>query len=369
MFPATRGALPAQPNESFRFVWIAFRSICSMLRTSLPIRWTRRAGSGGLGGEGGSQRPAARGRTLAVLAYVLVLVVAAIFLGVSLVPDRLIIGFVPVILLVGRLRSFIRDWLPFLVALLAYEYLRGLAGRPLARVHFTTMLGVDRALFGVVPTQFLQSHFFVPGHLRWYDYLATLFDFMHFVVPLLVGLLLWFSRPSRFRRFAFAVLLLSLMALATYVGFPAAPPWLAGEDGYLPGVTPVLGYTLQSFPAQLQLPSVYEKFDPDLVAAVPSLHAGYASLTALFLARTYGRSWALLGSLYALGMCVSLVYLGEHYVGDVLLGMLYAGAAFTMTWLVLDRPGARRRESAATGPSRVGRGSPENSGRPDPISA
>lgn len=275
-------------------------------------------------------------RTAAAAAYVIALVAVAIFLGIALVPDRLVIGFLPVVLVVGRFRAFVRDWLPFLVVLFGYEYLRGFGGHLIAQVHFTTMLRFDQGLFGVVPTQYLQNRFFTPTHLHWYDYLATLFDFMHFVVPMLFGLYLWFKAPARFSRFAFALLLLSLLALATYLGFPAAPPWLAGEDGYLPGVASVLSHTLQSFPTRLQLPTIYSEFDPDVVAAVPSLHAGYACLVALFLGRTFGRRGSALGMAYAAAMGLSLVYLGEHYVGDVIAGFLYAITAFTVTCLFLD---------------------------------
>ena len=65
----------------------------------------------------------------------------------------------------------------------------------------------------------------------------------------------------------------------------------------------------------------------NLVAAVPSLHTGFAVLTCLallpFARRTWQRS-ALVG--YAALMPVVLVWSGEHYVVDTLLGALYAAA-------------------------------------------
>ena len=69
------------------------------------------------------------------------------------------------------------------------------------------------------------------------------------------------------------------------------------------------------------------------VAAVPSLHTAFAVLTCLVLLPVARRAWqrgALVG--YAVLMPLVLVWSGEHYVVDTLLGALYAGA------VVLLRP-------------------------------
>ena len=67
-------------------------------------------------------------------------------------------------------------------------------------------------------------------------------------------------------------------------------------------------------------------------AAVPSLHAGYAFLVFLFavtiLWNTRWRWPALfLGVLYPLAQSFAVVYTGNHYVIDVLLGYAFAAAA------------------------------------------
>jgi membrane-associated phospholipid phosphatase len=46
--------------------------------------------------------------------------------------------------------------------------------------------------------------------------------------------------------------------------------------------------------------------------------------------------------LYPVAMAVSLVYLGEHYVSDVLLGWLYAILVFVLGNRLLDRRLARQ---------------------------
>ena len=84
----------------------------------------------------------------------------------------------------------------------------------------------------------------------------------------------------------------------------------------------------------------------NLVAAIPSLHAGLTMLLALFM---WPRVKALGKTLfmgYAFAMAFTLVYTAEHYVFDVLLG--WALAAFVIAvYVLVDRrfilPRQRRR--------------------------
>jgi membrane-associated phospholipid phosphatase len=65
------------------------------------------------------------------------------------------------------------------------------------------------------------------------------------------------------------------------------------------------------------------------VAAMPSLHAAIPMMLALFF-WSRARWWlrAVLAS-YVLAMAVTLVYTGEHYVIDELLGWAYAALSVT----------------------------------------
>lgn len=55
-------------------------------------------------------------------------------------------------------------------------------------------------------------------------------------------------------------------------------------------------------------------------AAMPSDHFASAAMTAILLAEQ-DRRLGMFGWSYALGLAFVLVYLGEHYVGDVLAGL------------------------------------------------
>src|SRR5436189_278978 len=114
--------------------------------------------------------------------------------------------------------------------------------------------------------------------------------------------------------------------LVTYILSPAAPPWWASQHGYL------------SFQVRKVIDDLWHHFgihaaraafehDQDFVnptAAIPSLHAAYPMLMFLSFWST-GKLWVrLLTGAYALLMGVTLVYTGEHYVIDILLGWVYA---------------------------------------------
>jgi membrane-associated phospholipid phosphatase len=87
----------------------------------------------------------------------------------------------------------------------------------------------------------------------------------------------------------------------------------------------------------------------NLVAAVPSLHTGFAVLTCLFLLPFARRVWqraVLIG--YAALMPVVLVWSGEHYVVDTVLGALYA-AVIVVAVRRLSRPVAPAAATVAEG--------------------
>ena len=73
------------------------------------------------------------------------------------------------------------------------------------------------------------------------------------------------------------------------------------------------------------------------VAAIPSLHAAYPMLIALFFWQGSGPRARAILALYAVVMALVLVYSAEHYVLDIILGWLYAFAtAFAINRL--ERP-------------------------------
>jgi PAP2 superfamily len=270
-------------------------------------------------------------------------------LGVPLPPDRYFVVLLAPVLFVRRARAFVLDWSPFLLLLFSYEFLRGLAGK-VGQVHYLVAIRFDERLFGTAPSVWLQERFAHSAPAP-YDYVAAVLYLLHFVAPLTFAFVLWMRSREDFARFTSSFLVLSYAALATFVVFPAAPPWLASQQGYLPQVHEQVGVVLSVFPSHFKLPTVYQLFDPNQVAAIPSLHAAYPLLLLLFACRFFGAR-ALVLAPYVAGVWVAVIYMGEHYVFDVAVGALYSVAAFLLTdhvvpWLRRGQRTPNSAESAA----------------------
>lgn len=266
----------------------------------------------------------------AFVLYMVLMTFVMIFSGIGITPDRYVLVLILGSLFLHKTRKFLIDWLPFLFILISYDFLRSLAPVLNPRVHYQELINLDNLFFGQNPTLFLQQLFLRSG-TSFLDYLSTMFYFLHFALPLAFGFILWIKNRQYFKKFSLALLILSYAAFITFVIFPAAPPWLAAQKGYLPGVVKILDITLKSFPDKLHLPSIYHNFNPNTVAALPSLHAAYPLLILFFAVRIFGKKvlWFLI---YVLGVWFSLVYLGEHYVADIILGATYTIIVFLVVW-------------------------------------
>lgn len=235
------------------------------------------------------------------------------------------------------------EWSPFIGFLLVYDLLRGVADSVFA-AHVYPQLRVDEWLFGgSVPTVWLQDRVWHGGHdLRWWDYAAWLVYLTHFFATFVVAAVLWLWAHDRFARYATMVAALAALGFATYVLFPAVPPWLASERGALDPTTRIVPIVWAEIPVE-RLSTLFEKgrhYAND-VAAVPSLHAAYALLITLYLWRLVPVWARVLLAAYPVAMTAALVYTAEHYVSDCLLGWVYAVVAYVAVAAVFERWFAR----------------------------
>ncbi len=264
--------------------------------------------------------------------YIAVMTAFMIWQGVGITPDKYALILILGSLFIHKTRKFLIDWLPFLFILISYDFLRSLAPILNNRVHFQEMIDFDKWMFGQNPIIFLQNTFYKIRQIQWYDFVAILFYFLHFALPLGFGYILWLKSRAHFKKFANSLLILSYSAFFTYVIFPAAPPWLAAKEGYLPGVIKIIDLILKFFPEKLSLPSIYNNFNPNQVAAMPSLHAAYPLMVLFFAVGLFGKK-GLFFIPYVLGCWVSLVYLGEHYVADIIVGAIYTVIVYYIVYL------------------------------------
>jgi membrane-associated phospholipid phosphatase len=267
-----------------------------------------------------------------------VVVAASIHFNISLTPDRLILMFGIAALGTGRVRLFLKDWSIFLVVLLAWQVLTGMSRNfGHLKPHVTEMIVVDKTLFfGHVPTIWLQQHFYHPGHLAWYDVGATVLYSLHFVFPMAIAFALWVWKREIFVEFMLAFLVLALAGFATYVLYPAAPPWIAADWHYLPHVSRIFNAGVGFFGGTQSFSALYHWMWShsgwDVFGAMPSEHAAFPFLCFLFARKAWPRAgWLLLP--YCAAVWLAVMYLGEHYAADVIVGLIYAAVVYSLVQL------------------------------------
>jgi len=240
-----------------------------------------------------------------------------------------------------RVPGFLLDWAPFIGILFVYDRMRGFADGLLFPARELPQIHVDESLFGTpVPTVWLQEHLWHGAHdLRWWDYTIWFVYLTHFFVTLIVAAVLWRCAHHLFARFATMVCVLALAGFATYVLYPAVPPWLAARHGNLGHANRLIGIIWEHVPIA-HYGSLFEKGQSyaNNVAAMPSLHGAYALLVCLFLWRVLPRGFRPLLVVYPPAMAFALIYSGEHYVVDILAGWVYATATFlSVEWFFARR--------------------------------
>ncbi len=213
-----------------------------------------------------------------------------------------------------------------------------------ASLHVLGPARADETLLGAVPSVWLQDRL-VDGSAHWYDVVAALVYVTHFVTIPLITAVVWFRLRDRFGEWLTAVLSMSLLGIAGYLAYPAAPPWLAARRGDIGGLDRIShlgweGLGLDGIGRLVQL----GQSGSNPVAAMPSLHAGITFLVAMYGIWRLRSPFRFLLALYPLAMGFALVYYAEHYVVDILAGALLAA-------LVMVGCGLWERRQAAAGAS------------------
>jgi len=263
---------------------------------------------------------------LALYAASLVLLVALD--QITMVWKSLVIpGLVLAAALTGQLRAFVRDWALFLGAVVLFDVCRAgvfsLIRAFELPVYMQYAIDWDRALFGEIPIYPFQQWMGAGAGIGAFDRLMGVAYASHFLAFLLFGLSLWLLRPESFGRFKLAMLAMMYAGLLGYLLVPTVPPWMAHETFF--AIPPIAGVAGQLFTAKL--PALTAAFAINPVAAMPSLHCAFPAMLALFALRDFGR-WGFAMAVYALLVCASTVYLGQHYVVDVLAGVALSGVVF-----------------------------------------
>lgn len=187
-------------------------------------------------------------------------------------------------------------------------------------------IAVDRAIGGGrLPNGRLQRAMErVPG-VRAVNHLLAWTHWLWFIVPYLSLAWILVRHNERFPRAARQMAAVFDLGCVGYFAVPTAPPWWAAEQG-------LTGEEVRRIMVEVGEPTwgrawerMYDALGGNPWAAMPSLHFATSLTAALSLAEA-GRKEGALGWGYAGTLGFALVYLGEHYVTDLIAGALLVAA-------------------------------------------
>ena len=250
-------------------------------------------------------------------------------------------GSLVVLYLATRGSSF-RWWAAYLGGFGAFVALRATADETLMPWLYDYAIAFDQlgGLFGT-PTVWIQGQLYRPGQAGLLDWITLATYLSYFIVGHLIAALIWAKDRQRFPRYVIAMVGTYFIGLAGSFLLPTAPPWLAAQKGHLPQVyRVVVDLTDQT---SNNISEIGDSLaGSNVVAAMPSLHTAVTVVIAIVLC-SRGWRWGVLGITYAAAMSFSLVYLGEHYLVDVIAGALTGAAAWRLAISLerhIARPGA-----------------------------
>ena len=181
---------------------------------------------------------------------------------------------------------------------------------------------IDRLIgAGSLPNARLQRALTRPGHVTALDRMLTFAHWAWFLEPHASLLFILARDERRFARAARQMAGAYDLGCAGYFAVPTAPPWWASSNGYT-GDDEVRRVMVEVGEQTWgkAWPVLYDSFNGNPWAAMPSLHFGASVLAAILLGES-SRTAGIVGWTYAGVLGFALVHLGEHYVVDLIAGL------------------------------------------------
>jgi membrane-associated phospholipid phosphatase len=236
-----------------------------------------------------------------------------------LTVDHIFLIIFSLVMILQRGGQFLISLSKYVILFFSFQGMRGIADNVNTYVNFDIPIAFDPLLTAGIPfTRLLQESF--PdqsgiGALAIFTYVT------HFFFPFLFGILLWWTARKHYEPYFVALVFTIYLGLITCLMIPVAPPWMAAEEGLID--IDHLTFKISAEYGFTSMPTLYLLINANPVAAFPSLHFALPVLIAYYAIRSFGAR-GLPALLYTALMGFSLVYLGEHYVFDLLGGALYA---------------------------------------------
>lgn len=243
----------------------------------------------------------------------------------------------------SKVPDVLRPWIFYLLLVLSYWQLQYVVTSSFQECHGSGIIALEKSLFGKLPVVWLQEHLY-RGHRTWYEYVFALFHASLFFIPVAFPLIMQLRRSlARMKRATVALTLISLAGYLTYVLFPLTPPWMASLENMIPNVERI---TIRAL-GEMAPGGIISAFSPSPRGAMPSMHTGVPVLVLMMAFREFGwRAWWF--TIIVLGICFEIAYGAEHYIVDIIAGIIYAILAYVVVYRFLI-PDRRLKEGAETG--------------------
>ncbi len=226
-----------------------------------------------------------------------------------------------------------RWWVELLVLawlLWVYDAITNLAPLRMAAAldHARSIQRFEQSL-GIAPEHSLDT--WLAAHRSLALALSDYYDNAHFIVT--IGLLgwLWWARADIYRGLRNSLVLINVLAFIVFWRYPVAPPRM------LRGFTDVVASTgaIGSWHSGALASQANQ------LAAMPSLHIAWAVWCTVAIWRATRRAWVrALGIVYPFVTAFAVLATGNHFVLDILGGLLVAGASFAIVSLASRLRGA-----------------------------
>ena len=204
-----------------------------------------------------------------------------------------------------------------------YEMPNDHPDRLMERLRVDYPIRVDRLIgCGETPTVRLQRALGKPGQVLPHDTFLSAVHWSWFLVPHGTMAFMLVRHHEQFVRSAVLMAATFDLGCVVYWLVPTAPPWWAGSNGHMPHVRRIMVETGKQVWGRRWEP-LYDSLGTNPFAAMPSLHFATSVMAAHVLGDT-GRTAGTLGWAYAGTLGFALVYLGEHYVADLIAGFALA---------------------------------------------
>lgn len=260
--------------------------------------------------------------------------------------DCLLIAIIFIVLVsIKPTRRFTLYMLPWILFGFIYSSFNFLPNYEVNSIDVRGLYDAEKSLFGIntAAGRLIPGEWFAQHTSPVLDFMGGLFYLCWVPVPIMFSLYLYFTKHYEWMtRFTWAFLITNLIGFIGYYVHPAAPPWYAMNYGFTPILhTPGNVAGLGRWDAMMGINlfhSIYGK-NANVFAAVPSLHAAYLLVTTIYSVKSH-RKWytsCLFGFICA-GIWFTAVYMGHHYIIDVLLGILTAIIGVIVTEALWRRP-------------------------------